>query len=248
MTNLTFVASLAYKAIAVQLALSEANYASQRLNLPTPHPIQMTDLVKAYAGSPKLRPPHGVAIETTNFYFSIYINKKGPMHVIINKARNIESLDLDPVRARTPSLIDSNGAYQLATQWLASIDVDVAALEKKYGSQRKIEQAFFWNQPSLDVDHHPPGDTNKTTLPVFNVTWGHGQQDEYAVQARILGTTKELMSLTLGDSTLSRRPPLLITNAMELNNTEPPVKHLERPSPLEPVPVLPTNPPSAQSK
>lgn len=230
MTNLTFVASLAYKAVAIQLALSEVNYTSQRLHLPTPHPIQMTDVVKAYAGSPKLRPPHGVAIETTNFIFSIYLSQNGPLHMIVNKAKNIESVELYPIWAKTPSLINSNGAYQLATQWLAAIDVDVAALENKYGSQRKIEQAFVWNEPSADIYHHPPEDTNRTMLPIFNVTWrGKGMEyEEYAAQVRILGTTKELMGLTLGDSSLSRRPPLVITNAMELNNTDPPMKQLRR--------------------
>jgi hypothetical protein len=229
MTNLTYVASLAYKAVALQLALSEANFTAQHLNLPTPHPIQMADLTKAYVSSPRLK-SLGVNIEITNFIFVFGINKEATLHMIVNKAKNIESFDLYPIWAKTPSLINSNGAYQLATQWLAAIDVDIGALEKKYGSQMKVEQAFIWNQPSLDVYHHPPGDTNKTMLPIFNVTWGHGVKYEYAAQVRILGTTKELMGLTLGDSSLSRRPPLVITNAKELNSIpNPPMMRLQHP-------------------
>jgi hypothetical protein len=227
MTNLTYVASLAYKAVVLQLALSEANYTAQHLNLPTPHPIQMVDITKGFVASPKIT-KFGAAIETTNFVFTF--QEAGKIFVIANKAKNIESFDLYPIWAKTPSLINSNGAYQLATQWLAAIDVDISALEKKYGSQMKVEQAFIWNQPSLDVYHHPPGDTNKTMLPIFNVTWGHGVKYEYAAQVRILGTTKELMGLTLGDSSLSRRPPLIITNAEELNSIpNPPMMRLQQP-------------------
>jgi len=34
--------------------------------------------------------------------------------------------------AAMPSLLDTNTAYQLATQWLAAVSVDVGELEKKY--------------------------------------------------------------------------------------------------------------------
>jgi hypothetical protein len=215
MTNLTLVASLAYKVAALQLLLPEASYVSEQLQLPTPHPIQMDDVQRCYVSSPKLLRP-GVRIEVTNFVFTF---PNGKLYVLENKIKHDERFDLYPEWAKTSSLINSNGAHQLATQWLAEIDVDVKTLKQKYPHQ--IEQAFYWN---------PPDTTNKTTLPIFNVTWGTNWPNEYPAQVRILGTTKELMELRLYESSLSRRPAIVITNAMELNNIpDPPLKRLGRP-------------------
>jgi hypothetical protein len=50
----------------------------------------------------------------------------------------MERFDLYPVWAKTPSLVDSNGAYQIATQWLASVDIDVGVLGKKYSEADPI--------------------------------------------------------------------------------------------------------------
>ena len=124
MTNLFYV-SLAYKAVALQLALSEANWTADHLHLPTPHPIKITDLTHARVGSPRFK-ELAVNLETTNFVFVFRINKEATLHMIVNKAKNIESFDLYPAWEKMPSLIDSNSAPQLATQWLASIDVDFA--------------------------------------------------------------------------------------------------------------------------
>jgi hypothetical protein len=228
--------SLAYRSTAVQHMLQEANYFSVQLNLPTPHPIQIRDIDDIHVtplwyskientnlASAVERVLHakfvvGGFIETTNFCFFF---QGGRLWSVVNRVQHMERFDLYPVWAKTASLISSNGAVQLATQWLASVDIEVGALEKKHIP--KVEQQWFWNQPGLNV-HHPPGDTNKTVLPIFSVTWGGD-----AVQVKILGTTNELMELRVGDSTFSHRPLLIITNAIELNNIpDPPLKHLER--------------------
>jgi hypothetical protein len=233
--------SLAYQSVNVEYMLREANYFSGQLKLPTPHPIQLRDIDAINVSPPwyskiedtNLAPSvgrvlhakfvAGGSIATTNFWFAFRL---GHLSSVINRVQHMERFDLYPVWAKTPSLVDSNEAYQIATQWLASIEVDVGVLGKKYAP--KVEQKWFWNRPGLDV-HHPPGDTNKTMLPIFDVTWGTNWVD-YPAQVRILGTTKELMELRVGDSTLSRRPLLIITNAIELNNIpDPQIKHLERP-------------------
>ena len=225
MTNLFYV-SLAYKMAMLQLVLPEVNYVSHQLNLPTPHPIEMTDVTEALVSPPKFGP--AIRIETTNFVFTF---PRGKLYAVINKTKHLERFDLYPVWAQTPSLIDSNGAVRLAKQWLGDIDVDVDRLEKKYGSTPEVRQSFFWNKPGhgwMNMEHSP-GDTNKTMLPIFTVRWGSGP--DYAADVEILGTTKELMSLYLSYSdSLSRRPSVVPTNAVELNNIpDPPAEHLQRP-------------------
>jgi hypothetical protein len=177
----------------------------------------------------------GGHIYTTNFAFFF---SEGYLWNIVNRVNHEERFDLHSRWAKTASLIDSNGAYQLATQWLASVDIDVGALEKKY--KPKVEQRWFWNEPGLGV-YHPPGDTNKTMLPVYEVTWGTNRVN-YPAQVQILGTTKELMELRLSDFSLSRRPALVLSNAVELNNIPvPPVMHLQQHSSTV------TNSPSAKT-
>jgi hypothetical protein len=235
--------SLAYRAAAGPQMLTEANYFSKKLNLPPPHPIQGADIVAFHISPPyysrventnisspvaRLRAAKivvGGFIETTNIAFSFNL---GRLSGIFNKKHHDERFDLYDEWARTPSLIDTNGAYQLAAQLLSAVDVDVAALEKEY--KPVVEQQWCWNQPGLNV-YHPPGDTNKTMLPIFTITWGTNWV-EYPAQVQILGTTKELMKLYYSDFSASSRPQLVITNAIELNNIpDPTIKQLENSSP-----------------
>jgi hypothetical protein len=232
--------SLAYRSAVGQRMLEEANYFSEQLKLPPPHPIQIADITGFHVSPPwfskientnlaspvaRVRTAKIVAggnLQTTNFSFSF---SKGKLFGVENRIMYDERFDLYPVWAKTSSLINSDGAYQLATQWLAAVDIDVGALNKQ--TKPKVEQRWFWNQPGLNV-YHPPRDTNKTMLPIYEVTWGTNWVN-YPAQVQILGTTKELMKLHVGDFSLFHRPPLVITNAIELVNIpDPPMKHLER--------------------
>ena len=246
--------SLAYRASVGPKMLAEANYFAKKLNLLPRRPIQENDIVRFYVAAPlysridntnlpspaaKLCAAQFVAggfIDTTNFDFSF---NKGYLWGVNNRLKHIERFDLYDEWAKTPSLIDTNGAYQLAAQWLSAVDVDVAALEKEY--KPIVEQQWCWNQPGLNV-HHPPGDTNKTMLPIFNVTWGTNWV-EYPARVQILGTTKELMMLNFSEFSVSRRPLLVITNAIELNNIpDPSLKQLQPPQ------LSQTNPATASSR
>jgi hypothetical protein len=233
--------SLAFRATVGPQMLAEANYFSKRLNLPPQRPIQENDIVEYHIAAPffsridntnlpspaaRLHAAKFVAggfIQTTNFVFYF---TKGYLWAVVNRVKHDERFDLYPEWVKTPSLIDTNGAYQLATQWLAAVDVDVRALEEKYQPER--EQRWCWTQPGLNV-YHPPGDTNKIMLPIYEVAWGTNWD---SVKVQILGTTKELMELHSGEFSFSRRPPLVITNAIELNNIpDPSVKQLINLSP-----------------
>jgi hypothetical protein len=141
--------------------------------------------------------------------------------------------------AGKPSLIDSNGAYQLATQWLAALDVDVPALEKQFG--HSVNQLRYL----------PSGATNAVLLPLYYVGLGTNNTPKWkpasydpAVEVEILGTTKELQDLEINDPSFSHRPLLLITNALDLIRTpNPSPKQLQNPATaqayeLTPVQVL----------
>lgn len=173
-------------------------------------------------------------IWTTNFEFNFFRGRL--LDVMRLSAPHVEyyATNLDDLIGK-PSLIDTNGAYQLATQWLAAVDVDVAALEKQGG--HSINQLHYLAR----------GVTNAITLPLYYVDFGSRHvaavanlpaTEEPLVSVEILGTTKGLQELTIGRGVLVgdfpyyHRPLLLTTNAFDLIRTpNPPTKLLKTPLP-----------------
>ena len=139
--------------------------------------------------------------------------------------------------------MSANEAYQIATQWLVAIDMDVDSLEKKYGSRLKIEPRFYLalanevkdellNRPNYARDYSLSA-TNKVMLPIWQVMWPGG------AEVQVLGFSKELIKLECLDPSLSRRKPLIFPNVAEIEKysalqTNLPVLHLQRPTSKEP--------------
>lgn len=251
--------SLAYQSVVVQQMLPEANFFSDRLKLPTKHPITVPDVAYFHVSPPwysmlkESNYPYwpdtifsnhifdssipreqraralkiGVrgTIETTNCVFGFNQGKLADIERLSEHEVEYYAKDLDKLIGK-PSLITDSQAYGLATQWLAAVDIDVLALEKKYPPQVNR------------LRYLPKGSTNVIELPFYFVHWGwqyftngddsHTVSSTPLVQVKILGTTKELVELHMLDTSFSRRPLLLVTNALELIRTpNPSVKHLQ---------------------
>jgi len=97
-------------------------------------------------------------LETTNFFFSFGEGKLLMVERLSEHAVEYYAHDLNKLVGQ-PSLIDTNGAYQLATQWLAAVDVDMTALNK-----------LKWTVNQLHYKAH--GTTNYVTLPLYYVDFG----------------------------------------------------------------------------
>src|SRR5262249_9956185 len=103
------------------------------------------------------------------------------------------------------SLISTNDAYRLATNWLSRISVDVPALESK--SRHSVEQTFFY--PDATGLNDPPEKRRRAVLlPFFHVIWGSASNP--VVMVSIFGPTKELLSIHQEDDSFSRRPKDLL--------------------------------------
>jgi hypothetical protein len=165
-------------------------------------------------------------IETTNYEFMFYNGKLWDVMRLSEHYIEYYAHDLDKLVGK-PSLIDTNGAYQLSTQWLAAVDVDMTRLAK-----------LKWTVNQLH--YRPLGATNYVTLPLYYVDFGVKHYaasnnlkafDEPLVSVEVLGTTKELQELKINDRTFSRRPLLFITNVLDLVQTaNPKMKQLEHPA------------------
>jgi len=255
-----FKPSVAYQKEVFSRMKSEVDYVVKQLHLPTAYPIN-EEVAKAQIAQPwysvikDTNPPFlpatvfsnrifdasipreqrvkslqigiGGNLQTTNFFFGF---DQGKLLVVSRKEyRSVEFLG--PIKNK-PSQIDDAQAHQLATQWLAAIDVDVAALEKKYTPE--ISQDEYLN----------------VKMPIHYVRWGKwrnrdrdgkpvGTSSSPCVEVQILGTTKELMGIRLMDNSFSRRPPVIVLNAIELNLQPDP-----QPATLQKLPPPQTNSPS----
>jgi hypothetical protein len=203
MTNL--IASVAYKAAVIQLILGEANYASLQLNLPTPHPIEATNIVRKFVGAPRFG--FGGIIYTTNFSFGVDESRR--LWTISRIENGHDAFSTEMVHElsvlQPKSLINEAGAYELSKQWLSAISINVPALEKKHA--HSVEHLHV--QPTTDI-------SSFVMLPVYVVAWGNTNNP--AVSVTVLGSTKELLDLVINDTSFSSRPPLVVTNADELQN------------------------------
>jgi hypothetical protein len=216
--------SAAYKAVALQLLLGEANHFAETLKLPTPLPIEISHLAHAYVSPPKFG--LGGSLQTTNFAFTFH---EGRLHSIIR-------LDVlhgpEPLRdildrlSQQAALVDSNGAYQLATQWLAAASVDVETMVKKYPAEIS-QRRYAANAPREDQTLPKLG--KEKLVPVYDVKWRDTSQPEYiagAIKVAVLGTSKQLLALDIGDFSFSVRPPVVVANAAELNMVDAPAQLL----------------------
>jgi hypothetical protein len=234
--------ALAYEQAAARRMLAEVNFYVERLNLPESQPVKNA--------SARVNPPWfgGLgAVETKDFLYSFvgsdrkpitnqhgaegflehgklaYIIRKEPFALLTNEVGDDFSA-LTEKLSKIPSQIDTNQAYQLATQWLAAADVDLAALEKRH--LPLVEQHFVYSGPiTWEFGKEPPPNTPKKLLPIFDVTWGGASESSPPVSVEIYGPTKELIHLRMEDTRYSKRQPIVITNELaEFLNTLDPLK------------------------
>lgn len=243
--------SMAFRVAMTQQMLLEANYAAERLKLPTRYPICSADIRDVFVAGPWTCVMHPGANRFPGTMFPDTVYGEHIFDSSIPRKSRLQSLkvglfgrisnanyefgfdygrlchvmrlsltessveyyahDLDKLVGK-PSLIGTNGAYQLATQWLSAIDVDMPEVNKL---------KWVVNQ----LHYLPKGTTNAVTLPLFYVDFGSRHYpaignlvayDKPLLTVEILGTTKELQELLINDESFCRRPVLLITNVYEL--------------------------------
>jgi len=229
----------------MQLAVGEANFAAKELGLKEPLPIVVpTDKDQWEIGPP----PNGFEVYLSGQNYSFEF-RQGRLHEI-RKDDWLKKIT-PPITqfwelSERPSLLDTNTAYQLATQWLSSLSIDVAELERKHSPR-------VFQVPARKTDKKgraEPGLSSLVALPLFMIGWGEDEMNpklkelmesrarerNRAIPVRppnsrcpafveVMGTTKELIELTINDASLIKRPALQITNAAELLGPTPPPQH-----------------------
>lgn len=206
--------TLAYKYVAMTLMLAEANFFCTTTGLHQDRPFIEQDLRNGGHVGPYNPRDFGGSLLTDKYLFGF-----GWGHLATFSKRGFKPLDSDKgVQARNlelakfSSLIDTNAAHELATNWLTALGIDVPRLATKY--RLVLTQ---WR-------YYPDGNTEgkAVILPVYDVEWrGHilrsqPGRETTVVRVTIFGATKELVNYLVLDDSLFLRPRIAIKDAEKL--------------------------------
>jgi hypothetical protein len=204
----------AFQEDALRLVIQEANQVARDLDLPERLPIAEASLIHSFVG------PFGFTymekavgnVTTTNYSYAVGRGYKFS-DLTIN---NLDGRCLAYRRRyQVPvTQLDTNTPYQLATQWLATLRMDVQALNAECEVQTEIDR--YWNDLK-------PGEeftkTNATFVPIYFVSWlstNRAEEFRGKAQVHLFLPTKTLLQLDVMDAKYILRPSLVFTNLAAL--------------------------------
>ena len=190
----------AYHNEALHLVLAEANRVANELMLPESLPITEASLTASYITPPRMAQRIGAIGNVTTANYTYFCS-------VGNKFSYLTKTDLehDYPRMRKESLLpmslmNTNAAYQLATQFLAAASMDVTALNRDC----HVHILAFT----------PEGEQGKHFVPVYWVYWTPPEQEGHGSVASVelFEPTKTVRQLRVEDAKYILRSPLQITN------------------------------------
>jgi hypothetical protein len=190
----------AYTYVAVAVMLAEANFIADRLQLPVSHPMVQDQLEYQLVIPPRMMflSYSGGRIDVNGYAFCFPHQAR-----YIQKVHSFEGASMaeeNEILSHGASLIDTNGAYQLASNWLSLIEVDVRELEKT--NHAEVRQRFYYST------------NGAVNLPVFEVRWG--EWNDPKIEVSIDARSKEMVYIRQEDDAFLRRPEELIRNLDKL--------------------------------
>jgi len=200
----------AYQNEAFRLVLKEANNVARELQLQEKLPITETDLaeifIASYGSSRVGFKPLGV-ISTKDYSYCVSIDHK--LCYVERAHESQDALNWTEHYKWPLSRLDTNKAYQLATQWMAEAHMDVQGLNRD--CEVHVVSDRYWNDPKLG---------KKTFVPIYEIYWlsllnkttGYGE----AASVKLFEPTKILVSLRVEDPKYILRPQIVFTNLAEL--------------------------------
>lgn len=188
----------AYQKEALRLVIEEANRVAQELNLPEQLPILQTNLLEAYITPPRMAQGMKAIgnITTSNYVYYISVGNKFSFLVrtrLEEEERQARSKYLWPMNE-----INTNAAYQMATQFLKAASMDVEALNTNCN--------LFVNS------YIPEGKNGKYFVPIYWVVWSEKDKDHGGASVELCLPTKALLQMHVNKSEYILRQPLQITN------------------------------------
>lgn len=204
--------STQYQRAAFKLVLEEANRVAREMQLPENLPITVSNITEAYIS------PFGCSyrtkaignITTSNYVYYVSKDKKFNNLGIVNYDQTCLKL----IKQKLPvNQLDTNAAYQLATQWLESASMDVKGLNRD--CKLHIAVSAYWNGlghiGDVPMDHF---------VPMYYIWWtspendaaGHGD----VAYVELYLPTKQLLQLDVHDTKYILRKQLVFPDLASL--------------------------------
>lgn len=191
----------AYNTEIVRLVVEEANKVATQLKLEEPVPIRSEDLIGTYVTPYALAKEIGARgnVATRNFGYFVSLDSKFSFLIGMHQEEDCRKWQKRFVLPT--SRIDTNAAYQMATQWLAAGSMDVEALNRDYPVVVEV------SDPYLRI---PAG----RFLPVYWVYWAKLPRGTGSVASvRLFAPLRKLMQLRVEEPKYIRREALKITTS-----------------------------------
>lgn len=202
----------AYEKEARRLVLEEATKVATELGLPEELPLTESNIVQSFI------PPFGFAYmnesvgNVTSHRYWYFVAKGWKFSTLtIANSSGVEASYAQQYRWPS-SRLDTNTAYNLATQWLAAVSMDVAGLNRDcvmHAAPDPHWNRYRWNTPF----------TKATFTPIYSVYWIPRQStngSSVAASVGLFAPDKTLLSLRVEDPKYILRKPLQFTNLDEL--------------------------------
>ena len=192
-----FYSSDAFEAEEFRLMMQEANHAAQALQLEEDFPITKSRVSSARTSRFGFYYNQGMMgyVATTNYTYRVLSGGKLD-HVEIDHSYEVwRGLQIILPEKK----VDNHAAYQLATQWLASLSVDVKGLNRDC-------QLTVASSPVLNNVVSGKKPTRRMFAPTYDVTWRTTNGPAAYVQLYL--PDKLLIQLAIDDPKYNLRPPL----------------------------------------
>jgi len=191
----------AYRKEALQLVIDEANRVAQELNLPENLPITERNIIRAFISPPQMVKVGLGNITTSNYTYYVTVGDK--FSYIEKHFSDVMNKDYAELKAQylwPMSRMDTNAAFQSATQWLAAASMDVGAINRDCNVR---VEAFT-----------PEGKNGAHFVPLYRVYWTEKNGKSFAPAASVefLEPTKNLRQLRVNKTEYILRQPLQVTN------------------------------------
>lgn len=200
----------AYQQEAGRLMVQEADHAAKALHLEDNQPIAGTRIKSVGATPFGFFYPAGLmgSVATTNYTYRFLNGAKLDTIELENSEEVWRNLQDELLPA---DKVDNQAAYQLATQWLASLSVDVAALNRDC-------QLTVASSPVLNYVGSGNKPIRRMFAPTYDVMWKtpDGPPGSPGAFVRLYLPDKMLIQLNIDDPKYILRPPLVFTNLAAL--------------------------------
>jgi hypothetical protein len=197
--TLTFTTPAYYRE-ALRLIIEEANRVARELQLPEKLPITQTNLVEAYISPPRMSQALGTFGTVTTSNYTYYVSVANKFSFLTR--RNLQS-DHEKLKAQylwPMSRLNTNAAFQLATQLLAAASMDVKGLQRDCTVRIRALT--------------PEGPDGKHFVPVYWITWESKRPEGMGSGASVelFEPTREIRQLHVLSPEYILRAPLEVQN------------------------------------